>query len=252
MCNNIDTEAAQTNQFYRFPFLEMCGFLGDPATPFPDLEMTNENVKDFFAVSLQFVNRMASPRFIKSHLPLEMLPNNLLASCKVVFVCRSVKDACVSWFHHQRINTGDGFNGTFAQFAQMFRNNEIMFGPFLTQVVTAWKLRNNPNMLFLSYEEMKQDLASVVAKLGKFLDETLEGDMLEKLLDAVHIDSMRKNRGVNKADEIKIRDGQSGSFIRKGVVGDWMNYFDQELSDEFDNWVKEELEDEELINLLIG
>ena len=50
----------------------------------------------------------------------------------------------------------------------------------------------------------------------------------------------------------QIRDGQSGSFIRKGVVGDWRNYFDQELSDEFDNWVKEELEDEELINLLIG
>ena len=36
------------------------------------------------------------------------------------------------------------------------------------------------------------------------------------------------------------------------MVGDWRNYFDQELSDEFDNWVKEELEDEELIKLLIG
>ena len=59
-------------------------------------------------------------------------------------------------------------------------------------------------MLFLSYEEMKQDLASVITKLGKFLDKTIEGDMLEKLLEAVHIDSMRKNRGVNKADEIKV------------------------------------------------
>ena len=59
-------------------------------------------------------------------------------------------------------------------------------------------------MLFVSYEEMKEDLASVITKLGKFLDKAIEGDMLEKLLEAVHIDSMRKNRGVNKADEIKV------------------------------------------------
>ena len=33
------------------------------------------------------------PRVIKSHLTFELLPPNLLDSCKVVYVCRNPKDA---------------------------------------------------------------------------------------------------------------------------------------------------------------
>ena len=43
---------------------------------------------------------MPSPRVIKSHLPFEFLPPNLLDTCKVIFVGRRPKDCCVSLFHH--------------------------------------------------------------------------------------------------------------------------------------------------------
>ena len=34
---------------------------------------------------------MARPRMIKSHLPLGLLPDNLLETCKVIYVTRNIK-----------------------------------------------------------------------------------------------------------------------------------------------------------------
>ena len=64
------------------------------------------------------LDSMPSPRLIKSHLPFELLPPDLLDTCKVVFVARfsamlcksvykfifrNVKDAAVSFFYHERL-----------------------------------------------------------------------------------------------------------------------------------------------------
>lgn len=46
---------------------------------------------------------MPSPRFIKSHLPLSLLPPKLLDTCKVVYVAREPKDVAVSYFHHLKM-----------------------------------------------------------------------------------------------------------------------------------------------------
>ena len=37
------------------------------------------------------------PRIIKSHLPLELLPDGLLEKAKVIWVARNVNDSAVSW-----------------------------------------------------------------------------------------------------------------------------------------------------------
>ena len=31
-----------------------------------------------------------------------------------------------------------------------------------------------------------------------------------------------------------------GAFIRKGIVGDWVNYFTEELAMEYDKWIVEQ------------
>ena len=52
-----------------------------------------------------------SPRFVKSHLPLSMNNPRLLDTCKVVYVARNPKDACVSYYHHNRLLKGHGYYG---------------------------------------------------------------------------------------------------------------------------------------------
>ena len=50
--------------------------------------------------TVKLADSAPSPRVIKTHLPLEFLPPNLLETCKVIFVGRRPKDCCVSYFHY--------------------------------------------------------------------------------------------------------------------------------------------------------
>ena len=117
MKNDVDTEKAKSNQFYRVPFLELQDIRPkDPEVPtFPeDLERTNENVAKFMCHSIEYVRRLPRPRIIKSHLPLSLLPEKLLTTAKVIFVARNVKDMCVSYYHHFKLTRGAKDFATFA------------------------------------------------------------------------------------------------------------------------------------------
>ena len=77
------------------------------------------------------------PRVIKTHLPLEMLPPDLLNKCKVIFVGRSPKDCCVSYYHHY-LNLSTlckyNFKGTFPDFVQLFMTGMVGFGNYWTML----------------------------------------------------------------------------------------------------------------------
>ena len=73
--------------FLRIPFLELGLIMPDFArSEKPDLDKTEkneENAKKFMSHSLDYVLSLKRPRIIKTHLPLELLPANLLETCKV-------------------------------------------------------------------------------------------------------------------------------------------------------------------------
>ena len=64
-----------------------------------------------------------------------MLPSDLLNKCKVIFVGRSPKDCCVSYYHHY-LNLSAlakyNFKGTFPDFVQLFMTGMVGFGNYWT------------------------------------------------------------------------------------------------------------------------
>ena len=64
-----------------------------------------------------------------------MLPPDLLNKCKVIFVGRSPKDCCVSYYHHY-LNLSTlckyNFKGTFPDFVQLFMTGLVGFGNYWT------------------------------------------------------------------------------------------------------------------------
>ena len=73
--------------------------------------------------SVQHAEEMPGPRIIKTHLPLSMLPPNLLDVSKVVVMARNVKDVCVSYYHmDQSLPEALGFNKSsyFEEYADFF------------------------------------------------------------------------------------------------------------------------------------
>ena len=63
---------------------------------FPCLEMQKALGKHFQGVSVgDPIDEMSDPRLIKSHMPLSLLPNNLLDTAKVIYVARNPMDVMI-------------------------------------------------------------------------------------------------------------------------------------------------------------
>ncbi|KAJ6655236.1 hypothetical protein lerEdw1_005580 [Lerista edwardsae] len=72
------------------------------------------------------------------------------------------------------------------------------------------------NILFLTYEEMKKDLRGSVLKICNFLGKRLTEEELDKVVDQATFDKMRvdhRSNYENCSDDVDI---SKGRFLRKG------------------------------------
>lgn len=237
--NDMDLETAKkVNQFYRFPFLDFHRwelFGEDENVDISKLEKNKENVMTFMHKSFDYIESMESPRFIKTHYPLCFLPEDLLKTCKVIYVARNVKDACVSFYYHSKQPA------PFDQYAKAFRNGEMMPGNWFEHMKQAWEMREEKNLEFVWYEDMKEDIRSVINKIAQHLGKTVSEEEMKTLVKHLDIDNFRENNSVNKSQEMR-HQGDGPSFIRKGIVGDWRNHFTLEESKAWDTWIEQELQ----------
>jgi len=226
--NDCDYEGGKADLNMRSPFLE-----------FSYLLPTSLGMKRF---ALAQMDKLPSPRVMKSHLSFDLLNAELLDTCKVVYVARNPKDVIVSYFHHYSLMKFVGFKGSLAQFADYFMKDQVLGAPFFPHVLAAWNLRHHPNLHFIFYEDMKRDLRGEIKKVADFLQKPLTEEQLDGLTEHLRIDNFAKNEAVNK----KSMKNSSpffggGDFIRKGKTGDWKNHFDAELNERIDRWIEANL-----------
>lgn len=73
--------------------------------------------------SWKIIDELPSPRFIKTHLPLSLLPPNLLQTAKVVYVARDPRDVMVSYYYLHKMVCKSLMRGTFHNFWEAFRRD---------------------------------------------------------------------------------------------------------------------------------
>ena len=70
---------------------------------------------------MELVHQMQSPRYIKTHLPFNLLPSQIKTGerePKIIYCARNPKDVCVSFYHH-RVMT-EGYMGSLDEFVDEF------------------------------------------------------------------------------------------------------------------------------------
>ena len=248
--HDVNFEKSNNEQFFRFPYLER-EYLEKAHTiteetvkqfaEYPNTPCNMESLVWYMRHSMEYTRKMARRRMIKSHLPLSLLPDNRLETCKVIYVTRNMKDAAVSFYYHYK--NGIGVKQNFEKFAKCFIKDEILYTPYIQHILNAWEKRNHPNMFFTTYEKMKKDIKNVTVELISFLrgsDYIISDENMKNLLIAVDLESFRRNKFVNKTHFYKT-DENGHSFIRKGVIGDWKNHFDEEMNKEWDSEIEKQL-----------
>lgn len=127
MTHKLDRELKGKSLYERSPFLEQSMLM--PLIPDPRPFEAKSSVEQAYFHSVEYVESLPSPRVIKTHLPLTLLPENLLEKAKVVFVARDPRDACVSYFHHMKVEQFSE-ECQFNDFAKLFKSGKMVYGDY--------------------------------------------------------------------------------------------------------------------------
>jgi len=245
--NNLDKEAGQLPLLIRSPFLEFGCILGDNkhlfAAPSGAPQPIVDKLEAFKDDPITFTHNMEGRRVIKTHIPMEMLPENLLDKCKVIYVARNIKDMVVSWFHHHVSLTPHDFKGSFDDFVSLFEKDLLIYGSYFHHVLGGWAFKDHPNFRFVWYEDMKKDIKKEVLETCEFLDINLTESKLNDLIEHISFKSMKKNMAVN----IPKSESARGDFIRNGQVGDHKNYLDEKKNNEWNEWIQQKTKGSTLV-----
>ena len=234
----MNTEAAKVPLSVRSPFIESkCIIQYKKGVREMPSDVNDERIK-VFEDPIAYLENIKGRRIIKSHLPLEFLPPKVLDTCKVLYVARNPKDVVVSFHHHNRILPNHGFIGSFEQFLEMFEDDLHVYGSYWHHLRGGWQQREHKNMKVLWFENMKTDQKAVIKELCDFLQHPLSEDKVDRLCDHVKFENMRQNPYVNPSAAKEIQ-GEDKNFMRKGQVGDWRNYFDDERNQKWTRWIAE-------------
>ncbi|XP_021251942.1 sulfotransferase family cytosolic 1B member 1-like isoform X3 [Numida meleagris] len=194
---------------------------------------------------------MPSPRVIKSHLPAHILPKSFWEnSCKIIYVGRNAKDVAVSFYHFDLMNKFEQHPGTWDQYLEAFMAGKVhgrsphtvAYGSWFDHVRGYWERRREHPILYLFYEDMKEDLPREIAKVAQFLGQELTEVALEAIAHHTSFEAMRDNPSTNySAVPSHLMDQGVSPFMRKGITGDWKNHFTMAQSARFDQYYAQKM-----------
>jgi hypothetical protein len=181
-----------------------------------------------------------SLRVIKTHLDLAQVPFS--AEARYVCVVRDPKDVCVSAYHFLR-NEGMGpMTPSVPNFVEFFLSPNFPFHPWAEFLNDYWCVRDRENVLFLTYEEMKKDLAGTVRKIAASLQVTLSDDEVDAVVRYSSFDHMKKIEQKFETGMMVPWAKPRGAMIRRGELHGSSELLTPALQQRIDDHCRAELQ----------
>ena len=180
------------------------------------------------------------PRAYKSHLPWEMVPKG----CRYIVSFRDPRDAVVSFYRFMEGWTHEPGSIPLEEIvrARLLDRGDSQDRDYWTHFIGWWSQRDNPEVLLLTFESLKQDLPGVVKKVATFLGIDADESLLELTVRQASFDFMANNR--DRFDDSMMRGlmervadiplGGDSAKVRVGDVGSHRVELSDELRAEID------------------
>uniref|UniRef100_V5HDK8 Putative sulfotransferase domain protein n=1 Tax=Ixodes ricinus TaxID=34613 RepID=V5HDK8_IXORI len=218
-----------------------------------DLTEYNKRMPYIEMVGTGALKDMHPPRCFKTHFSYERQPMNPKA--KYVYLTRNPLDVCVSFYHFTRSMPVYRFkDGTFDDFFELFVTGQNDRGDFFDHLMSWYPHKDDANVFFVTYEELKRNFRDTVLRLARFLGEEyakpLEStELFQKVVEQSSLSFMsqflmiteeKMRKATEKGDKDMLEaakrfacEGPEGILnksvlVRKGIVGDWKTLFKEE------------------------
>ncbi|XP_078348358.1 sulfotransferase 1C4-like [Oculina patagonica] len=195
------------------------------------------NTRDGESVEKLFES-FPSPSVFKTHLTYDMAPKGRHEETKprYIYAMRNPKDAFVSFYHHHRNMPHFKELSTWDEAFELFMKGGALGGVWFDHVLSWWKHKDDPNILFLKYEDRIKDPTGTVENIAKFIGKELSSETRDLIVQQTSLDAMKSSENSN------FNWFQGVNYIRKGQVGGWKDYFTEEQNQLFDKVFKEKIE----------
>lgn len=220
-------------------------------SPWLDLRVPPKEVK------LPAVEAQTHRRFIKTHLPVDVLVFSPKA--KYIYIGRDGRDVVWSLYnHHANANDAwyEALNDTPGRvgppierptddvrdyFLQWLREDGFPFWPFWENVRSWWAVRDLPNVMMLHFGELKRDMPGQIRRIAEFLEIPIDEQKWDEIVEHCSFDYMKSNATASVPLGGAFWDGGAETFIHKGTNGRWRDILSQPDIEEYEGQAIAEL-----------
>jgi hypothetical protein len=200
--------------------------------PWPDMRPDMQ-----YAVPLEDDGpRRAAPtglRVIKTHLALGPVPFSPVA--RYICVVRDPKDVFVSGYHFSRAVVFGPAMPSVPNWLDAYLSADTPLGSWAEHLASYWRVRHEPNVLFLTYERMRGDLPGTVDRIAAFMGVTLTAAERAAVIERSSFDYMKKIGSKFDPPGSPIGDPRGAMMRRgeRGKSGELLSVEDQRRIDDF-------------------
>ena len=178
-------------------------------------------------------------RVVKTHLPLAgELP--YVPAARYIAVVRDPKDVFVSGYHFCRSMFLGRLMPSVADWLDVYLSPDTPIGSWAEHVASYWRERAKPNVLFLTYEQMRGDLPGTVDRIATFMGVQLNEDERAAVIERSTFQYM-KNIGHKFEPPGPPWAKSKGAMMRRGERGASHELLTREQQQRIDDYWRAEL-----------
>lgn len=171
---------------------------------------------------LQHFESLSEPRVFKTHCTAEQTPGIGIAN--IILTSRDPRDCCVSFYHHLMNMTDEARSKKQIPCPTSFDEHVdqwLKFEAWYRNVQSWWPYFEHPKVLWLRYQDMKQDIEPCIDKITEFLKWDVTAEQKETVLEYISFDWMKAHdeKFSGQDGSSKTQTFKPGKFIRQGKVG---------------------------------